>query len=62
MVAVSVKDEFAPLRVAIVHDDRNAIDFSMDDFRWSADGPRPRTPRSGGSDRHHSPPLRAGGG
>jgi N-dimethylarginine dimethylaminohydrolase len=33
MLTVNVKDEFAPLRVAIVHDARNVIDFSMDDFR-----------------------------
>jgi len=33
MIHVNVKDEFAPLKVAIVHDARNAIDFGMDDFR-----------------------------
>jgi N-dimethylarginine dimethylaminohydrolase len=33
MIAVNVKDEFAPLRMGIVHDARNAIDFSMEDFR-----------------------------
>jgi N-dimethylarginine dimethylaminohydrolase len=33
MIAVNVKDEFAPLKVALVHDALNAIDWTIEDFR-----------------------------
>jgi N-dimethylarginine dimethylaminohydrolase len=33
MIVVNVKDEFAPLKVALVHDALNAIDWTMEDFR-----------------------------
>jgi N-dimethylarginine dimethylaminohydrolase len=33
MIAVNVKDEFAPLKVALVHDALNAIDLTMEAFR-----------------------------
>lgn len=32
MVTINLKDEFAPLKVVIVHDGSNAIDFGMVDF------------------------------
>jgi len=33
VIPINVKDEFAPLKVAVVHDAGNAIDFGMEDFR-----------------------------